>query len=1220
VSETQYALNSADTLPKKDSSERLHRKWLFEHLEGLSEDELAALDLERGTRVQQSHIEVLGWGSNVIDVKSKEVELKKEKAMEDKIKMAYKDGAMGRKVGFILPSAATGESTTRLSVKIRQGTVYHAVVRYRSLDEVRDELFEFDWDQLEGLKLNDGNDPACMHAKYKCEMLLRVSGRFELESKNKCKACQQGLLLGVCTCRQKDIDVVSHSKKIHKPQSPHDVEICDRLREKMEAGFEVFSGRGRSLREDRLFVRNALWKVMQDPALACILRECIVYVPATVLDSVELIDAPGTGTESPQERLQLEKALRTANNVVVMMQRNLQDATDIRPVLEDFLGYSNYEMLKRLVELDEQCPIFLFSALDEKGSFSNLEDQDELTDLEERKESIRDKNLTAMSDLLTSIFSSMPDDGKSESMKDMSEEQFFEKCKPKLKKRIFSGCPLLWASLSLSSGEDDSCDVKKEREDALCGVSRMLSAIKGNTRETRLATLMRTFSEAVKSVVPASQAQMKDDAMKGGLTKEMSDRAKQEAVHQSAKRILDPAAMDDMKRRFDMKVCIPLKERSKTEFEDKFLLKAIERMTPPTFDVKNVIADVHKQMTGARRWQALQTAFSKDLAGTYKTLNLFKSFFNSFAPPSDSELKTAIEKLGVEAMRLLQDFMQEEIIDTLKSTKTRSAQSEEVSAVVESMVKKSVQEHVPIQGSHDSQMLLGEALSFFSRGLAKTKRKSVKALMHESQVESLKENLLTEHGIQGNTSKDRRKKDGKDLEQAYKQRVEDKAEEVIDGAKNMFEKSVKESVVEMLKEFKRRMIERRGKTKRLPLLFKFRRSCFQRLIDLDAVGDDSDDDQVADIRPLLEEFESKWQKLLSEMGKEDAHSEEDAHRRFRESIYVQHMAACLGASIDDRFPSTCAARKMKVAPTLGEPQAIACEQASTIVADMKAGIKCVDEASYGELRNRLARWKLELGYSKRDANSLFRTLDQILRDNRAREDEDGEGSSDTTDENSEKHVRLLRRAIVKMVLRQHQTQDERDRFERFYKESVQDWTQRMTGEEEPGDVVCIEYFARLFCVNIRVHTPLCEAALQFNKFLDEASFYRIAHVPFEPDQDVNASCFVPIWKPPFVSFTPLSTPVHTYEETKRRLSGERQRRKDSAEARMASAGTPDDIEKTRDRQRFNKYWRKAWSQRHQREYFVHVASKTSVFPEDFTKVVNHRHPRIKIPEKYRDKC
>jgi hypothetical protein len=207
------------------------------------------------------------------------------------------------KRGFMLPSESGGVSTTRIAVKVRKGTVYHLVMRYKTEDDIRAELGEFDWEQLVDLDLDNSDDPDAVNVKYKLEMLLRVAGL--------------------------DPEEVDY-ENVTKPTSRDEVVICDEIKNKLKLGFEFFSGRGRKLLDDRLYVRSHLWNVMQNAGFACILQECIVYVPADVLEGVELLDAPGTGVESPQEQLQLTEALRIADTIIVCMQRNLQDANRLK--------------------------------------------------------------------------------------------------------------------------------------------------------------------------------------------------------------------------------------------------------------------------------------------------------------------------------------------------------------------------------------------------------------------------------------------------------------------------------------------------------------------------------------------------------------------------------------------------------------------------------------------------------------------------------------------------------------------------------------------------------------------------------------------------------------------------------------------------------------------------------------------------------------------------
>ena len=130
-------------------------------------------------------------------------------------------------------------------------------------------------------KLEDDSDDVCemdlVDNKYKIEMLLRVIG---LDPKK------------------------GHThEEVDKPKVPGEVQICAAIKKKLELGFEIFSGRGWKLLDDRLYVRNKLWDVMRDPQQAYIIHECIVYVPADVLEGLELMDAPGIGVENPQEQV-----------------------------------------------------------------------------------------------------------------------------------------------------------------------------------------------------------------------------------------------------------------------------------------------------------------------------------------------------------------------------------------------------------------------------------------------------------------------------------------------------------------------------------------------------------------------------------------------------------------------------------------------------------------------------------------------------------------------------------------------------------------------------------------------------------------------------------------------------------------------------------------------------------------------------------------------------
>lgn len=117
--------------------------------------------------------------------------------------------------------------------------------------------------------------------------------------------------------------------------------------------------------EDRLFVRQALLDLMKDAAIACVVRQCVVYCPADILHDLELVDTPGTGTDDPLQWRQLTDALASANGIMVVMQRNLE----ANAMLKEELVASG--VLRRILTAQKHCPMVVFSALDEKGTFNS---------------------------------------------------------------------------------------------------------------------------------------------------------------------------------------------------------------------------------------------------------------------------------------------------------------------------------------------------------------------------------------------------------------------------------------------------------------------------------------------------------------------------------------------------------------------------------------------------------------------------------------------------------------------------------------------------------------------------------------------------------------------------------------------------------------------------------------------------------------------------------
>jgi len=602
-------------------------------------------------------------------------------------------------------------------------------------------------------------------------------------------------------------------------------------------------------------------------------------------------------------------------------------------------------------------------------------------------------------------------------------------------------------------------------------------------------------------------------------------------------------------------------------------------------DVEHVVRDVHKKMAAAGKWRTLQIAFSKQFAGTLENLDFFQSFFTDFKFPSEFELEMAIESLRKYAAELVQKFLQREILDALQSSEQRT-RARMVDDTIKDLVNKTVESIIPVSEVSAASHTLDEALSLLTRGFAKTKNKSVKALLTDSQVESLRKNLLTDNNMSHANSKDRRKKEGKYLENLYRNIVSDKAATVIEGAVDLFSSRIRAEVELMLKDVNSRLIERRGKSKKLPVLFKLRRAIFKHLYELDCRHTDlSHDEDTQKIRLLLDEFGGKWQTLtVYDVATETV---DEAHRRFRECIYLRHLMVMLEKD-GSGIPSKCAAKKTKVSKL--EKLALEPADACAVIETMRKGSSGFsDENSYNALIERLAHLNLTLGHSTRDSDSLFRTLDQILRgykevDEKNDENNDEQGSSTSVDKTT--MARRLRTSIVRIVLLKHDTQEKRQQFYEYTKESVHDWARRMCMKGEPGDLVCIEYFARHFRVNIRVYSPICEKPIQFPTYLDQGvlsskplfdtSLYRLAHVPFEPGAlSPRTIHYLPVWTRRIMFMQGPSPVVHYEVDTSMKstssvFAGERAQRQNSSQLRMKSAETLQDIGETRTRQAQNR--------------------------------------------------
>jgi len=501
-------------------------------------------------------------------------------------------------------------------------------------------------------------------------------------------------------------------------------------------------------------------------------------------------------------------------------------------------------------------------------------------------------------------------------------------------------------------------------------------------------------------------------------------------------------------------------------------------------------------------------------------------------------------------VELVQNFMIDEIVTTLathanegSSTRSGGGVSEDVKKLVRNTVSDSSQ-----------TLILDEALGVLKRGF-KGGHKSLKAQLYESQVKSLQDNLLSKSSAGERTSdpknKDRRKQGGKDLNVMYKDIVLQNANSVIDGARHHFVQQVGKMVEKTLKEMKSRLVQGkssgRSKPKGLPVLLKLRRECFKCIHEANAVSASEGDNRLP---LLLEEFSSKWQKYWSDDAKADS-AEMDDYSRLVGTIYLRHLLINLEEC--EGLVSKCKQTQGKVGRC--EAPLVPFGKVSAEIEKMKTGPASVDlDLHYHKFTDQLKKWRLEIWHPSvptKDSNSLFWTLNQFLSKQRLVPGDCGGGAEAVTE--ADVSAKKLRQAIVSIVEQRHTTEEQCRQFKNCYGKSVQDWAREMRKEEQHGDEVCIEYFARHFRRNFRVYSPVLENPLQFPTYLEmgvsshrdvgrggaqwlgATSVFRIAHLPCEPgSNEVRRQYYVPVWpEPAAVSFgttTPTGTPQWSKEQ------------------------------------------------------------------------------------------
>mmetsp|Transcript_48945 Transcript_48945/g.116531 ORF Transcript_48945/g.116531 Transcript_48945/m.116531 type:complete len:1449 (-) Transcript_48945:78-4424(-) len=276
-----------------------------------------------------------------------EMDEKREEEKEQEKLMAYAcRKPLSTVTGTLLPSKAESKSTTRVAIRVGHGTVFHGLVIFKSVEHIKTELCNFDfWVE----DATSDEDVKRQRRGMIQRLRLLEGGNTDLPDE-------------MLDENDDDSSIVLPTRDnivIH----PRLLTIIEDATHPFKNGggevaFEIFAGNGKNMLYDRMAVRERIDELQSDVAVACIIDSIHIFCPSDILQGLEIVDCPGTGTEDPLEHKALSNAVESADGVMLVMQRNLSTTKDVKEFLKEA------GVIKKWIE-NKEFPLLLLHALNE---------------------------------------------------------------------------------------------------------------------------------------------------------------------------------------------------------------------------------------------------------------------------------------------------------------------------------------------------------------------------------------------------------------------------------------------------------------------------------------------------------------------------------------------------------------------------------------------------------------------------------------------------------------------------------------------------------------------------------------------------------------------------------------------------------------------------------------------------------------------------------------
>jgi len=216
---------------------------------------------------------------------------------------------------FLFETGAQGSTTTEVGYGIRFGNHYATVVKYRTENEMVQEILDYPYDP------NDNDDDNSKLRERMVKLLHTLTGNIETNEEN--------------DDDDEDLDsddeaelAFAEGNEVEEwPKCEEDIQVCAKIRE-VAGNTYIYPSKGEDQTNDRLYTRKVVKKIAfghEGTDVRMALSFLTVYAPWAVLEqNIEFREAPGCRDSNPIKARNLEIELEEADQVICMMERDLE--------------------------------------------------------------------------------------------------------------------------------------------------------------------------------------------------------------------------------------------------------------------------------------------------------------------------------------------------------------------------------------------------------------------------------------------------------------------------------------------------------------------------------------------------------------------------------------------------------------------------------------------------------------------------------------------------------------------------------------------------------------------------------------------------------------------------------------------------------------------------------------------------------------------------------